>query len=150
MEESNILGRCVRLQWNKIKFWSCKICYCQIKKISMWNKTHCQPITNMDIALSSNPADTWRNNDVVITSKRRHFVVITSKWRRFDFITTLLLRHVFSGKKQSDETKSHWADLTFPSVRKSNTRKWFGHYFNFLLICNFGLAKQTCILISMG
>ena len=41
------------------------------------------------------PANTLRNNNVVITSKRRHFV--TSKWRRFDVITTLLLRHVFSG-----------------------------------------------------
>ena len=43
----------------------------------------------------STPADTPRNNDVVITPKRRHFDVITSKWRRFDVITTLLLRHVF-------------------------------------------------------
>ena len=34
----------------------------------------------------SNPADTLRNNDVVITSK----------WRHFDVITTLLLRDVFS------------------------------------------------------
>ena len=41
--------------------------------------------------------DTSCNNDVVITSKRRHFDVITSKWRRFDVITTLLLRHVFNG-----------------------------------------------------
>ena len=43
------------------------------------------------------PANTLRNNDVVITSKQRHFDVITSKWRRFDVITTLLLRHVFRG-----------------------------------------------------
>ena len=43
------------------------------------------------------PADTLCNNDVVITSKRRHFDVITSKWRRFDVITTLSLRHVFTG-----------------------------------------------------
>ena len=41
--------------------------------------------------------NTLRNNDVVITSKRRHFDVITSKWRRFDVITTLLLCHVFRG-----------------------------------------------------
>ena len=33
------------------------------------------------------PLNTWRNNNVVITSKRRHFDVITSKWRRFDVIT---------------------------------------------------------------
>ena len=33
------------------------------------------------------PADTSRNNDVIITSKRR----------RFDVIATVLLRHVFSG-----------------------------------------------------
>ena len=43
------------------------------------------------------PADTLRNIDVVITSKRRHFDVITSKWRRFDVITTLSLRRVFRG-----------------------------------------------------
>ena len=48
------------------------------------------------------PADTLRNNDVVVTSKRRHFDVITSKWRRFDVITTLLLRHVFRGIVFSD------------------------------------------------
>ena len=36
------------------------------------------------------PLNTWRNNDVVITSTRRHFGVITSKLRRFDVITTSL------------------------------------------------------------
>ena len=51
-----------------------------------------------------NPANTSRDNDVVITSQRRHFDVITSKWRRFDVITTLLLRHVFSGKSQITST----------------------------------------------
>ena len=30
------------------------------------------------------PAVTLRNNDVLFTSKRRHFDVNTSKWRRFD------------------------------------------------------------------
>ena len=39
----------------------------------------------------------WRNNNVVIASKRRHFDVITSKWRRFDVIMTLLLRNMFAG-----------------------------------------------------
>ena len=43
------------------------------------------------------PTDTLRNNDVVITSKQRHFDVITSKWRRFDVIATLSLRQVSSG-----------------------------------------------------
>ena len=43
------------------------------------------------------PLNTWRNNNVVITSKRRHFDVITSKWRRFDVITTSLLRNVSAG-----------------------------------------------------
>ena len=43
------------------------------------------------------PLNTWRNNDVVITSKQRHFDVITSKWRRFDVITTSLLRNVSAG-----------------------------------------------------
>ena len=56
------------------------------QKVGRWPNTFCYC-----------PADTSRNSDVVITSKRRHFDVITSKWRRFDVITTLLLRHVFSG-----------------------------------------------------
>ena len=43
------------------------------------------------ITLFHLPADTLRNNDVVITSKRGHFDVITSKWRRYDAITTLSL-----------------------------------------------------------
>ena len=43
------------------------------------------------------PLNTWRNNNVVITSKRRHFDVITSKWRRCDVITTSLSRDVFAG-----------------------------------------------------
>ena len=43
------------------------------------------------------PLNTWRNNNVVITSKRRHFDVITSKWRRLDVIATSLLRNVFAG-----------------------------------------------------
>ena len=42
------------------------------------------------ITLCHLPADTLRNNDAVITSKRYHFDVITSKWRRFDVITTSL------------------------------------------------------------
>ena len=41
--------------------------------------------------------NTWRNSNVVITSKRRHFDVITSKWRRFDFKTTSFSRNVSAG-----------------------------------------------------
>ena len=48
-------------------------------------------------ALGYHLADTLRKNDVVITSRRRHFDVITSKLRRFDVKTTLLLCHVFIG-----------------------------------------------------
>ena len=43
------------------------------------------------------PLNTWCNNNVAITSKRRHFDVITSKWRRFDLMTTSLLRNVSAG-----------------------------------------------------
>ena len=43
------------------------------------------------------PANTSRNNGVVIMSKRRYFDCITSKWRRYDVISTLLLRHFFQG-----------------------------------------------------
>ena len=47
------------------------------------------------------PMNTWRNNNVVITSKRRHFDVITSKWHRVDVITTSLLRNVSAGMHQA-------------------------------------------------
>ena len=52
------------------------------------------------------PLNTWRNNNVVITSKRRHFDVITSKWRRVDVITTLLLPHVFSGMMSEERQRT--------------------------------------------
>ena len=38
--------------------------------------------------------NTWRSNNVVITSKRRHFDVIKSEWLRCDVITTSLLRDI--------------------------------------------------------
>ena len=56
----------------------------------------CKPLAG-SVREHAYPANTLRNNDVAITSKRRHFDVITSKWRRFDVITTLLLRHVPRG-----------------------------------------------------
>ena len=49
------------------------------------------------------PLKTWRNNNVVITSKRHHFDVITSKWRRFDVKTTSLSRHVSSRSVQANQ-----------------------------------------------
>ena len=66
---------------------------------SLWR--HCNEMSfggiSYIVTAQTIPADTLCNNDVVITSKRRHFDVITSKWRRFDVITTLSLRHVFTG-----------------------------------------------------
>ena len=44
------------------------------------------------------PPNTWRNDNVVITSIRRHFDVITSKWRRFGVIKASLLRNMSAGK----------------------------------------------------
>ena len=43
------------------------------------------------------PLNTWRNDNVVTTPKRRHFDVIVSKWRGFNVITTSLMRNVFAG-----------------------------------------------------
>ena len=48
------------------------------------------------------PVNTWRNDNVVIASKRRHFDVITSKWRRFGVTTTSLLRNVFVGMSHDE------------------------------------------------
>ena len=53
------------------------------------------------------PLNTWRNNNVVITSKRRYFDVITSKWRRCDVITTSLSRDVFAGCEHDELIKGH-------------------------------------------
>ena len=66
-----------------------------VSKIAFdWIENHIRKwlLSNSDI-----PADTLCNNNVVVTSKRRHLDVITSKWRSFDVITTLLLCHVFTG-----------------------------------------------------
>ena len=51
------------------------------------------------------PADTLRDNDVVITSKLRHIDVITSKWGRFNVTMTLLLRHVVRGQFYPKKTQ---------------------------------------------
>ena len=53
------------------------------------------------VDIPSIPLKTWRNNYVVITSKRRHFDVITSEWRRVDVITKSLLRNVPAGMQHS-------------------------------------------------
>ena len=64
-----------------------------------------------------NPLNTWRNNNVVITSKRRHFDVITSKWRRCDVITTSLSRDVSAGKAHSEcVTKNCTGVIMLPGV----------------------------------
>ena len=67
------------------------------------------------------PLKTWRNNNVVITSKR-HFDVITSKWRRFDVITTLILRILSAGTPPSlHPTLPHPTKMTFNEHILSNT-----------------------------
>ena len=66
------------------------------------------------------PLNTWRNNNIVITSKRRHFDV---KWHRFDVITTSLLRYVFVGW-----LLTHWiyvsSVLTPLYISKSFVGRW--------------------------
>ena len=54
------------------------------------------------------PPNTWRNDNVVIAPKRRHFDVITSKWRRFAVITTSLLRNVSAVKRQNMQEWKIW------------------------------------------
>ena len=59
------------------------------------------------------PADTIRNNDVVITSKQRNFVKMTSFWRHNDVIINSL-RHVFVG----------WFKLTWYYTHLTNVCWW--------------------------
>ena len=49
------------------------------------------------------PPNTWRSNNVVVTSEQRHFNVITSKWC-FDVITASILRDVPAGLLRGLET----------------------------------------------
>ena len=62
------------------------------------------------------PLNTWRNNNVVLTSKWRHFDVITSKWRRFDVIMTWLLCNVSAGV---------WLDTMSPAVSSPANTLYF-------------------------
>ena len=77
-----------------------------------------------DDASNTPPLNTWRNDPVVITSKRRHFDVITSKWRRFDAITTSLLRNVSAHSLQLPVTPSRstlevgWEDIALTNGAK--------------------------------
>ena len=58
------------------------------------------------------PLNTWRYDNVVITSKLRHFDVITSKWRRFGVITTSSLGNVSAGcGERNDPVWSFYIDL---------------------------------------
>ena len=61
----------------------------------------------------TSPLNTWRNNDVVITSKRRHCDVITSQWRRFDVITTSFLRNVSAGSVHVGSSVPHWRSAMY-------------------------------------
>ena len=75
-------------------------------------KGHVGCVIDVQVAPSHHlPLNTWRNNNVVITSKRHHFYVITSKWRCFDVITTSLLRNVCwatTFKIQTDRVNPRW------------------------------------------
>ena len=72
------------------------------------------------MGLFYNPADTLRNNDVVITSKRTHFDVFTTKWRLFDVITTLLLRHVYMKKYPPDFAESNDKQCDSEAMRRGD------------------------------
>ena len=52
--------------------------------IWLWNETSEKPETEPQEGVEADKysLNTWSNNYVVITSKRRHFDVITSKWHR--------------------------------------------------------------------
>ena len=79
------------------------------------------------------PLNTWRNNNVVITSKRRHFDVITSKWRRCDVITTSLSRDVFAGLGQFKSLLNCGlvTNVTFLKCIHSKCSPW-RHYWRFI------------------
>ena len=68
----------------------------ELKDLVMWDYWYACSFGPVCIwpARINHPLNTWRSNNVVIMSKRRHFDVITSKWRRFDVITMSLLRNV--------------------------------------------------------
>ena len=64
--------------------------------------------------------NTWCNNNVVITSKRRHFDVTTPKWRRFDVIT-MSLRNVIPGLPVPRMGTSS----LYPSQSDFSDEEWF-------------------------
>ena len=85
----------VLLWFDKSRFRILQRYYTGTETILNSTQHHTEPIRAqvLDGLLSLN---TWRKNNVVITSKRRHFNVTTSKWRRFDVITTSLLHKLLS------------------------------------------------------
>ena len=65
---------------NMEDIWCWMQCVCHITCMCLQKEVH------TSFASYNTPLNTWYNNSVVITSKRRHFDVIMSKWRRFDVI----------------------------------------------------------------
>ena len=112
------LSECHVTPW--MQLWQAKI---------GWSNCWCCQTTS-----SSFPLNTWRNNNVVITSKRRHFDVITSKWRRFDVITTSLLRDVSTGLKQHWPWISNymhykpWVEITYPFPNFNGCTEWISNF----------------------
>ena len=64
------------------------------------------------------PTEHMRNNDVVITSKRRHFA---SKYRRFDVITTSLLCNVPAGLALGKFKTKHYNDVIMTTMASQIT-----------------------------
>ena len=63
-----------------------------------------KPVKERSPSLCPDPPNTWRNKNVVITSKRSPFDVIAPKWHRFGVTTTLLWRNVSAGGQNTE----HW------------------------------------------
>ena len=87
-------------QWSMFEYVTEVMRLAQVHGVT--RNVYCYQVTAV-IYTRLQPPNTWRSNNVVITSKRRHFDVITSKWRRFDaVITTSLLRNE-SGRKETKQ-----------------------------------------------
>ena len=66
--------------------------------------------------MSNYSPNTWLNNNIAITSKRRHVDVIMSKWR-FDVIMTSLLHNVSAGYKQTPHSHSVYGIDIYTNIR---------------------------------
>ena len=98
---SHYSNRCWLIRWSEVRWQSQPIFAIKLKITALKFHLNLSGVNELTLQtrhdIGTGQLNTWRINNVVITTKRRHFDLITPKWRRFDVLTTSILCYVSAG-----------------------------------------------------